>query len=156
VRSKRGLASKIAEKAPGWFTKILMPELVEIKGELKNINMRIDALDSKVDSVRNELKADISRAESKIEDLDKRLTAQITEVDERLSSKLDSDQKLSAKVDDVDKRLSGKIDAVDEKLTGKIDGIDQRLTNKIDDLDKRLDIVQRLSVLEAKVAEQRK
>ena len=50
-----------------------MPELVEIKGELKNISTRIDALDSKIDSVRNELKADLSRVESRVEDLDKRL-----------------------------------------------------------------------------------
>ena len=57
------MASKLVEKAPGWFTRILMPELVEIKGELKNINTRIestngriDSLDSKIDSLRNELK----------------------------------------------------------------------------------------------------
>ncbi|MDG7000698.1 MAG: hypothetical protein JRN15_16510 [Nitrososphaerota archaeon] len=106
------MASKIAEKAPGWFSRILMPELAEIKGELKNVHTRIDALDAKVDSVKNEMKSDIARVETKVEELDKR-------------------------------------------LSNKIDSVDQKLSNKIDDLDKRLDIVQRLSVLEAKVAEQR-
>lgn len=126
------MSSKIAEKAPGWFTRILMPELVEIKGDLKNINTRIDATNSKIeeldkrltsriDSTRNELKSDISHVESKVEDLDKRLTAQITEVDKRLTTKIDSgNEKLSA---------------------------------KIEDLDKRLDIVQRLTILEAKQRE---
>jgi flagellar capping protein FliD len=79
------MASKIAEKAPGWFTRILMPEIVEIKGELKNINTRIDELD---------------------------------------------------------KRLTSRIDSVNDKLSAKID-----------DLDKRLDIVQRLTILEAKQIE---
>ena len=69
------MASKIAEKAPSWFTRLLMPEILEIKGELKNIN--IDELDKrlseKIDSTRNELKSDISRVDSRVEDLDKRL-----------------------------------------------------------------------------------
>lgn len=71
------MASKIAEKAPSWFTRLLMPEILEIKGELKNINIRIDELDKrlseKIDSTRNELKSDISRVDSRVEDLDKRL-----------------------------------------------------------------------------------
>lgn len=71
------MASKIAEKAPSWFTRILMPEIVEIKGELKNLNTRMDELDKrltdKIDSTRNELKSEISRVDSRVEDLDKRL-----------------------------------------------------------------------------------
>jgi len=93
------MASKIAEKAPGWFTRILMPEIIEIKGELKNINTRIHELDKrltdKIDSTRNELKSDISRVDSRIDEMDKRLT-----------SRIDSgNEKLSAKIDDLDKRL---------------------------------------------------
>jgi len=86
------MASKIAEKAPGWFTRILMPELVEIKGELKSINTRIDSLDSridsldsKIDSVRNELKSDISRVDSRVEEMDKRLTSEIHGVKDSLN-----------------------------------------------------------------------
>jgi DNA repair exonuclease SbcCD ATPase subunit len=108
------VASKPAEKAPGWFTRILMPELVEIKGELKNVNTRIDGLDSKIDSkvesLTNELRADIGRVESKVEGLD-----------ERLSSKMDS--------------------------------LRNELKSDIQDLDKRLDIVQRLTIVEAKLRE---
>jgi DNA repair exonuclease SbcCD ATPase subunit len=71
------MASKIAEKAPGWVTRILLPEIAEMKGELKNVNTRIDELDKrlsdKIDSLRNELKSDISRVDSSVGDLDKRL-----------------------------------------------------------------------------------
>ena len=94
------MASKLAEKAPGWFSRILMPEIVEIKGELKNINTRIDAtngrieeldkrLSAKIDSTRNELKSDISRVDSKIDEMDKRLTSRIDSVNEKLSAKID-------------------------------------------------------------------
>jgi peptidoglycan hydrolase CwlO-like protein len=75
------MASKLAEKAPGWFNRILMPELVEIKRELKNINTTIDSLDSKIDSVRNELKADISRVESKVEADLARVESKVEELD---------------------------------------------------------------------------
>ncbi len=89
------MASKIAEKAPGWVTRILLPEIAEMKGELKNINTRIDALDSKIDSVRNELKADIARVESKVQ-------ADIA----RLESKVQADiARLESIVLDLDKRL---------------------------------------------------
>ncbi len=59
------MASKIAEKAPSWFTRLLMPELVEIKGELKNVNTRID-------------------------ELDKRLTGRLDSLDSKMESRLDS------------------------------------------------------------------
>ena len=102
-----------------------MPELVEIKGELKNINTRIDDLDKrltdKIDSSRNELKSDISRVDSKIDEMDKRLTSEMHEMDKRLTSRIDS--------------------------------VNEKLTAKIDDLGERLDIVQRVAVLEAKQRE---
>jgi predicted nuclease with TOPRIM domain len=54
------------------------------------------------------------------------------------------------------KALKGEMQGMKESLNTKIDEMDKRLSEKIDDLDKRLDIVQRLSVLEAKVREQEK
>lgn len=66
------MPSKVAEKVPTWLTRILLPEIAEIKGELKNINPRIEATNTRIDSLRNELKADIGRVDSRVEDLDKR------------------------------------------------------------------------------------
>ncbi len=55
------------------------------------------------------------------------------------------------------KSINTRIDSVETKL-GEMDRRltenDRRLSEKIDDLDKRLDIVQRLSVLEAKIRDQ--
>ena len=85
------MASKIAEKAPGWFSLLLLPEIMEMKGKLKALNVKIDAasakidatreeLLSKVDSLRNELIADIGKVDSSVKDLDKRL-----DMDQRLA-----------------------------------------------------------------------
>ena len=67
------MASMIAEKAPGLVYTDFDARARRDQGELKNINTRIDSLDLKIDSVRNELKADISRVDSRVEELDKRL-----------------------------------------------------------------------------------
>ena len=111
------MASKIAEKAPSWFTRLLMPEIAEIKGELKNINTRIDSTNTRID-----------------------------EMDKRLGSRIDS---VNGRIDEMNERLGSKIDSVRNELKSEISRVDSR----IEDLDKRLDIVQRLSVLEAKVIE---
>ena len=52
-------------------------------------------------------KRDLDRLETKINDVEKRLTAKIDSVDQRLTS--------------VEERLTAKIDAVDQRLTAKID-----------------------------------
>ena len=74
------MATKVAGAAKDGIRAWLMPEindikvqLAEIKGDIKATTERIRALDTKIDSVRNELKADIARADSRVEDLDKRL-----------------------------------------------------------------------------------
>ena len=45
----------------------LTPQLNEIKGELKAINTRFDATNSRIDSLRNELKSDIARLDEKMD-----------------------------------------------------------------------------------------
>ncbi len=61
------------------------------------------------------------------------LNTKIDSVDERLNNKIDAvDKKLSDKIDAVDKKLSDKIDAVDKKLSDKIDAVDKNLSNHID------------------------
>ena len=57
--------------------RFLTPQLNEIKGELKAINTRIDALDEKIDSIKSELKADIKH-------LDEKIDTKITALDEKV------------------------------------------------------------------------
>jgi chromosome segregation ATPase len=78
------MASKIAEKAPSWLTRILLPEIAEIRGELKSLNSRIDSTNVKID------------------EMDKRVISKIDDLDKRLS---ENDRRLSEKFDDLDKRL---------------------------------------------------
>jgi prefoldin subunit 5 len=49
------------EKVPLWIKQVLMPELNEIKGELKSINTRIDSVEAQIGSLRNETKSEIMR-----------------------------------------------------------------------------------------------
>lgn len=85
------MASKLAEKAPSWFTRLLMPEIIEIKGELKAMSVKIDSTNTRIESVREELlskneslrnemmsmkaelKAEIAKVDSSVKDLDNRL-----------------------------------------------------------------------------------
>jgi predicted RNase H-like nuclease (RuvC/YqgF family) len=69
--------AKLAEKAPSWFTRVLLPEISEIKGELRAINARIDSTNTKIDALDN-----------KVEEVEKRLSIRIDEMDKRLSSKV--------------------------------------------------------------------
>ncbi|MGH2637932.1 MAG: hypothetical protein ACRDF4_01380 [Rhabdochlamydiaceae bacterium] len=98
-----------ALKEAGW--RLILPEIRQIvKEELQSamgeISAKFEAVNTRIDSTRNELKADMSRVESKVEDLDKRLTGQIDDVDKRMTTKIDSgNEKLTAKIDDLDKRL---------------------------------------------------
>ena len=93
----------MTEKVPGWLERVLLPRLSEIAGEVKAINVKIDAVDGK-------------------------LTSRIDAVEGKLASRIDAvDEKLSARIDAVDEKLSSRIDVVDGKLSGKIDDLDKRL-----------------------------
>ena len=139
----------MAEKIPGWLERVLLPQISELKGDVKVIHTRIDGLGEKIDGVEK-------RLESKIVEVDKRLGGKIDEVDKRLESKIDEvDKRLGGKIDELDKKLESKIDSVDKRLGEKIDGVDMRLGTKIDGLDKRLDMTQRLAVVEAQLKELR-
>jgi len=89
------MVSKIAEKTPSWLTRILMPEIAEIKGELKSINARIDSSNTRIDSTN-----------TRIDEMDKRLTSSIDELDRRLTTRIDSlRNELKADIGKVDSRV---------------------------------------------------
>jgi tetrahydromethanopterin S-methyltransferase subunit G len=132
------LRRDMAEKIPSWLERVLLPQISELKGEVKVLHTRIDGLGEKIDGAER-------RLESKIGEADKRLGDKIDEVDKRLCEK----------IDEVDKRLESKIDDGDKRLESMIAGVDMRLGAKIDGLDKRLDMTQRLAVVEAQLKELR-
>jgi hypothetical protein len=56
----------MAEKVPGWLERILLPQMSELKGEVKAINARLDGEFKAVHS-------EIRRLDEKIDGLDKRM-----------------------------------------------------------------------------------
>ncbi len=88
----------MAEKVPAWLERLLLPQISELKGEVKVLGTRINSLDEKLSS--------------RIDALDERLSSRINSLDEKLSSRMDG--------------LDTKIDLVDEKLSSKIDELDKR------------------------------
>jgi len=74
----------LASKIPAWIQRILLPELESIRGELKTVNARIDALKismeemdrrltSQIQSLRNEMIAKFEAVNSRIDSLEKGL-----------------------------------------------------------------------------------
>jgi hypothetical protein len=88
----------MAEKlkaAAGSFERLMLPRLNSIDGELKSVNTKIDAL-------RNEFRSEIKVVDTRVTEMDKRLSTRVEEMDKRLSSKLeDMDRKL-----DIDRRMT--------------------------------------------------
>jgi CII-binding regulator of phage lambda lysogenization HflD len=63
---------------------IIAPQLEAVKGEISSLRIEIKKLDEKIDSSRNEIKADISRLDEKLLFTNKRLDEAL-EIRERLA-----------------------------------------------------------------------
>jgi tetrahydromethanopterin S-methyltransferase subunit G len=63
----------MAEKVPGWLERILLPQIGELKGEIRAINARFDGLEGKVEGEFAAVHSEIKRLDGKIESLDKRI-----------------------------------------------------------------------------------
>ncbi len=97
-------SEKVAEKIPSWIKQVLIPELTEIKGEIRAVNNRIDsfddkmdtrlnALDGKIDSLRNETKSEIIRLEERIDSLRNETKMEIGSLRTEITVKFDSLEK---------------------------------------------------------------
>ena len=74
-------SSGMAEKIPGWLERVLLPQIGDVKAEIKVVNARIDSLDQKLSSRIDNLDQKLS---TKIEEVDKRFSFKIDELDKRL------------------------------------------------------------------------
>ena len=61
----------MAEKVPGWLERVLLPQISEMKGELKAINARIDG---EFRVVHSEIKRVEETLGTKIDELDRKWT----------------------------------------------------------------------------------
>ena len=112
-----------AEKVPSWIRQFLMPELNEIKGELKAINARIDStnerinaleskMDIKIDSLRKEMLSKFEIVDGKfagidmkIETLNKVVTIKFDSLEQRIPV-IEKITALELKIADIEKRLA--------------------------------------------------
>lgn len=65
------------EKIPSWIERVLLPQLSEMKGAIVALNAQVASTNQKVDSLRSELKSDISRVEAT-------LSTRLSAVEQRL------------------------------------------------------------------------
>ena len=71
----------MAEKVPGWLERVLLPQISEVKGELKAMNAQMEgefrAVHSEISRVEGKLSSEIARVEetlgTKIDELDRRM-----------------------------------------------------------------------------------
>ena len=124
-----------AEKIPSWIERILLPSLNEIKGEFKAVNARIDSTNEKIDSLRNETKTEIEglRKEmlSKFETTDNKITS----LDERIVS------------------LRNETKTEIASVRTEIISLRTEMTIKFDSLEKRIPVIEKIAVLELRIAE---
>lgn len=73
----------MAEKIPGWLERVLLPQISEVKGELKAIDVRLDG-EFKV--LHSEIKRVEETLGTKIDEVDKRMdvTRRLAAVEEQL------------------------------------------------------------------------
>ena len=73
----------MAEKVPGWLERVLLPQISEMKGELKAINARIDG---EFRVVHSEIKRVEETLGTKIDGLDRNMdvTRRLATVEEQL------------------------------------------------------------------------
>jgi tetrahydromethanopterin S-methyltransferase subunit G len=84
----------MAEKVPGWLGRVLIPQISEVKGELKTINARMDGFEGKMEGEFKAVHSEIKKVEEKlgtsIDELDKRLdvTQRLAVVEEQVKELL--------------------------------------------------------------------
>ncbi len=75
----------MAERIPGWLERVLLPQVSELKGELKALNARMDG---EFTAVHSEIRRVEEKLGTKIDELDMRMdvTRRLAKVEEQLKA----------------------------------------------------------------------
>src|SRR5260370_33291314 len=84
----------MVEKVPGWLERILLPQLSELKGEMKAVHAKIEGVEGRLDA--------------KMDGLDQKLIARIDGLEGMMKGEFKA---MHTEI----KRLDGKIDALDKR-----------------------------------------
>ena len=140
---------------------LVVPELREIKAEVKGLQTELKRLEEKSDlqSARLENKIDIqgARLDDKIDvqiaKLDDKIEAQIAKLDDKIEAQI---AKLDDKIDAQGAKLDDKIDAQGAKLDDKISSLRNEMLTEFRRLDEKIDLTlhvqERLVALETRMA----
>ena len=130
----------MAEKVPGWLQRILLPQISELKGDIKRLEGRIDGVDGRIEGVDSRIEG----VEGTIEGIEGRI--------EGVEGKIEG---LEGQINGLQGRMDGGFAAVhselkrlDEKFTGEFRRLDQRM----DSMDKKIEYGDRFSVIEKRLA----
>ncbi|WP_210361242.1 Bdr family repetitive protein [Borreliella garinii] len=94
---------------------------------------KMNSLEQQIINVEKNFQKDISSLDAKIDSVEKNLNTKIDSVKNELNAKIDSVEKnLNNKIDNVKNELNAKIDSVEKNLNNKIDNVKNELTNKIE------------------------
>ena len=74
----------MATKVPGWLERVLLPQMNELKGEIKALDAKVGGFESKVEGEFRAVHSEIGRLDEKIDSLDKRLETKIDGLDKRM------------------------------------------------------------------------
>ena len=63
----------MAARVPSWLERVLLPQMNELKGEIKALDARLGGFEAKVEGEFNAVHTEIRRLDEKIDGLDKRM-----------------------------------------------------------------------------------
>jgi uncharacterized coiled-coil DUF342 family protein len=76
----------LAARVPGWLERVLLPQMNELKGEIKALDARVGGFEAKVEGEFKAVHSEIRRLDEKIGGLDKRMdvTQRVAVVEEKM------------------------------------------------------------------------
>ena len=74
----------MAEKIPGWLERVLLPQISDIKGEIRAVNGRIDALEGRMQGEFAAVHSEIKRLDERMDVEFQRMDSEFKRIDERM------------------------------------------------------------------------
>jgi archaellum component FlaC len=123
------------EKIPSWIEHLLLPKLSTIEGELKAINTRIDSVEDRVGSLRNEMLSKFEATDNKIDSLRNEMLSKFEGVDIKITS--------------LDERIISLRNETKIELTS----LRTEMSVRLDSLEKRIPVIEEITALKLKIAD---
>lgn len=74
----------MASRVPGWLERVLLPQVNELKGEIKALDARVGGFEAKVEGEFKAIHSEIRRLDEKVDQSNNRLEGKIDGLDKRM------------------------------------------------------------------------